>query len=75
MKLIERSQIFKQQKNISSLIKGFQESIFDEEFDKVDDEMFDAMSLKIEKDGIKDIVIKIKNFTEMSSYLEKPNQL
>jgi hypothetical protein len=67
MKLIERSQIFKQQKHISSLIKGFQESLFDEEFDKVDDEMFDAISLKIEK--VKNTGFSIMlNHSDINSY-------
>jgi hypothetical protein len=67
MKLIERSQIFIQQKNISSLIKGFQESFFDEEFDKVDDEMFDAISLKIEKVKNTGFIIML-NHNDINSY-------
>ena len=70
MKLIERSQILIQQKNISSLIKGFQEIIFDEEFDKVDDEMFDAITLKIEK--VKNTGFSIMlNHNDINSYPKK----
>ncbi|TAF08525.1 MAG: hypothetical protein EAZ75_10225 [Flavobacteriia bacterium] len=67
MKLIDRIQVFKNQKNISSLIKEFQQSFFDEEFDTVDDEMFDAISLKNEKLNYSGFSIML-NHSEINSY-------
>jgi hypothetical protein len=67
MKLIERNQIFEQQKNISSLIKGFQKSFFDEDFDKVDDEMFDAILLETQKKKNSEFSLML-NHLDINSY-------
>jgi hypothetical protein len=45
MKLVKREQVFEQHEKIAGLIKGFQDSFFDEMFDRVEDEMFDAIKL------------------------------
>ncbi len=63
MKLLKRNQIFKQHKNITSLIKAFQEGFFDKEFDNVEDEMFDAILLENEK-------VKHSGFSLMINHLE-----
>lgn len=49
MKLIERKKIFETYNNIPSLIKGFQKAFFDEEYDSLEDEMFDALNFKSKK--------------------------
>ncbi|UWX68210.1 hypothetical protein NZD85_06335 [Empedobacter stercoris] len=49
MKLIERKEIFQNYNNITSLIKGFQKAFFDEEYDNLEDEMFDALNLEPKK--------------------------
>ena len=49
MKLIERKEIFKNYKNILSLIKDFQKAFFDQEYDNINDGEFDAIKLETKK--------------------------
>ena len=70
MELIDRNQIFKKHKNIPSLIKELQQSLFNAEFvevHEVDEEMFDAISLENEKVKYSGFSIML-NHPEINSY-------
>src|SRR5690606_2035053 len=71
MKLLDRIKIFTQLRNISSLVKGFQTSFFDAEYDKVEDEMFDAMLLERDKIITRSFSLMF-NHPDANSY---PNEL
>lgn len=70
MDLIERNQIFRKLKNIPSLIKEIQQSFLDEEFENIDDEMFDAISLENEKVKYSSFSIML-NHSDINSYAKE----
>lgn len=70
MELIDRNQIFRKQKNIPSLIKEIQQSFLDEEFENIDDEMFDAISLENEKVKYSSFSIML-NHSDINSYAKE----
>ena len=70
MELIERNQIFRKLKNIPSLIKEIQQSFLDEEFENIDDEMFDAISLENEKVKYSSFSIML-NHSDINSYAKE----
>lgn len=70
MELIDRNQIFRKLKNIPSLIKEIQQSFLDEEFENIDDEMFDAISLENEKVKYSSFSIML-NHSDINSYAKE----
>jgi hypothetical protein len=67
MKLISRNQIFDNHKNITKLIRSFQKDFFDEEYDDVEDEIFDILKFEPGEIMYESFILEI-NHIQLNTY-------
>lgn len=67
MKLISRNLIFDNHKNITKLIRSFQKDFFDEEYDDVEDEIFDILKFEPGESMYESFILET-NHIELNTY-------